>query len=225
MKSMSVFSLKVFGSPAFSAGSLFMYERVDALIGISAAIKASGLKVKGVPLQQLVKALTVGVLNGKKSVKEICEDIKANGTAKYIGKELEGASLKNFFRAIGKLGSKNSKKLYAAIITSFQEKTGIDFSQLNTDFSSSFMVGNKCSLAKHGFSRDHRPDKPQIKLGVVQCGKQSIPFHYDVCEGNMPDLTQFESVFLEVEKKIPKHSLFVFDKGVSDSKNKSMILT
>ncbi len=223
MKYMNVFSLKVFGSLAFSAGSLLMYEKVDALINISELIDASGIKVKGVKLHQLIKALVIGVLNGKKSVSQIFDDIKTNGTAKYIGTKLEGASLRNFFRAIEKLGTKKAKKLYETILDAFEKITGIDFSQINTDFSSSFFFGNKCKLAKLGFSRDHRPDKPQIKLGLVQCGKQLLPFHYSVDEGEIHDVKEFKPMFSSIEKRLPPHSLIVFDKGPNDKENKKAI--
>lgn len=223
MKSLVVSSLKVFDSPAFSAGAILIYERVDALIDISGLIKASGIKLKGVPLQQLVKALVTGVLNGKRSVKAIYEDIKANGAAKYIGGELDAASLRNLFRAIEKLGSRKGKKLFKAIVSSFKEEIGIDFSQTNIDFSSSFFTGSKCKLAKLGFSRDHRPDKPQIKLGLVQCGRQLIPFHYCVDEGSLHDMKEFATVFSAVEKKLPKGSLVVFDKGANSKENRELI--
>src|SRR4030042_1602564 len=223
MKSMNVFSLKSFDSPAFSAGSLFMYEKIDALLGITGLIEASGIKLKGVPLAQLIKAIVAGVLNGKRSVNAIYDDIQENGSAKYVGEELDSASKRNLFRAIEKLGSKKGKKLYEAIIDAFQEKLCVDFSQTNVDFSSSFFTGNKCLLAKHGYSRDHRPDKPQIKLGVVQCGEQLIPFHYNIDEGSLPDIKQFPTVFHGIENRLPKGSLIVFDKGANCEENRPLV--
>ena len=204
MKSMDVFSFKSFDSPAFSAGPLFMYEKVDALLDITGLIEASGLKLRGVPLAQLIKAIVAGVLNSKRSVNAIYEDINSNGAAKYIGKELDAASKRNLFRAIEKLGSRKAKKLFESIVDSFEKKIGVDFSQTNVDFSSSFFLGNKCKLAKHGYSRDHRPDKPQIKLGLVQCGKQLIPFNYCIDEGSLHDVKQFPSIFQAIKNKLPK---------------------
>lgn len=223
MKSMHVFSLKVFGSPAFSVGSLFMYEKVDLLLDITSLVEASGIKLKGVPLAQLVKAIVAGVLNGKRSVNAIYDDIHENGAAKYVGEQLDAASKRNLFRAIEKLGSKKGKKLYEAIVNAFQEKTGFDFSQTNLDFSSSFFFGNKCKLAKLGYSRDHRPDKPQIKLGLVQCGKQLIPFQYEVDEGNLPDVKQFQPIFKSIKDRLPKGSLIVFDKGANSNENLKLV--
>lgn len=223
MNSMNVFSLKVFGSPAFSAGGLFMYEQVDSLIDISRLIEDSGIKVKGVPLARLVKAIVTGILNGKKSVSQIYSDIKANGAARYIGKELDKASLRNLFRAIEKLGGEKGKALYESIVDTFKERFGIDFSQANVDFTASFFEGDKCKMAKRGHSKDHRPDRPQIKLGLVQCGKQLIPFHYDTGEGNVHDVQQFSIIFDSVKEKLSEGSLVVFDKGPNSKENRELI--
>ena len=223
MKSMDIFSFKSFDSPAFSAGPLFMYEKVDALLDITGLIEASGLKLRGVPLAQLIKAIAAGVLNGKRSLNAIYDDIKSNGAAKYVGRELDSASKRNLFRAVEKLGSSKAKKLFEAIVNAFREKTGFDFSQTNLDFSSSFFFGNKCKLAKLGYSKDHRPDKPQIKLGIVQCGKQLIPFHYQVDEGSLHDAKQFPSIFQAIKDKLPAGSLIVFDKGPSSNENLKLV--
>ncbi len=223
MKTMNVFSIKVFGSPAFSAGTLFIYEKVDSLLDITGLVEASGLKLRGVPLAQLVKAIVAGVLNGKRSVNAIYDDFQENGSAKYVGRELDSASKRNLFRAVEKLGSRKAKKLFESIVDAFQEKTGFDFSQTNIDFSSSFFFGTKCKLAKFGYSKDHRPDKPQIKLAVVQCGDQLIPFQYEVDEGSLHDVKQFPSIFKAIKDKLPKGSLIVFDKGPNSKENLKLV--
>jgi hypothetical protein len=39
------------------------------------------------------------------------------------------------------------------------------------DVSSSYLEGHCCDLAKHGYSRDHRPDRPQIVYGLL-CNRE-----------------------------------------------------
>ena len=39
------------------------------------------------------------------------------------------------------------------------------------DLSSSYFTGRKCSLAKRGYSRDHRSDLPQVNYGVITDGE------------------------------------------------------
>jgi hypothetical protein len=54
------------------------------------------------------------------------------------------------------------------------------------DVSSSYLEGRCCALAKHGYSRDHRPDKLQIVYGLL-CNREGCPVAIEVFEGNAAD--------------------------------------
>ena len=54
------------------------------------------------------------------------------------------------------------------------------------DVSSSYLEGRCCALAKHGYSRDHRPDKLQIVYGLL-CNREGCPVAIEVFEGNTAD--------------------------------------
>jgi hypothetical protein len=54
------------------------------------------------------------------------------------------------------------------------------------DVSSSYMEGRCCALARHGYSRDHRPDRPQIVYGLL-CAADGTPVAVEVFEGNTAD--------------------------------------
>lgn len=54
------------------------------------------------------------------------------------------------------------------------------------DVSSSYMEGRCCALAKPGYSRDHRPDRPQIVYGLL-CASDGTPVAVEVFEGNTSD--------------------------------------
>jgi len=64
------------------------------------------------------------------------------------------------------------------------------------DVSSSYLEGRCCELAKHGYSRDHRPDRPQIVYGLL-CNRDGCPVAIEVFEGNTADPTTLSS---QVEK-------------------------
>jgi hypothetical protein len=55
----------------------------------------------------------------------------------------------------------------------------IDGTLVLYDVSSSYMEGRCCALAKPGYSRDHRPDRPQIVYGLL-CGPDSTPVAVEV---------------------------------------------
>ena len=54
------------------------------------------------------------------------------------------------------------------------------------DVSSSYLEGERCELAQRGYSRDHRPDRPQIVYGLL-CSQQGCPVAVEVFEGNVAD--------------------------------------
>jgi len=54
------------------------------------------------------------------------------------------------------------------------------------DVSSSYMEGRKCPLARFGYSRDHRRDRPQIVYGLL-CTRAGLPVAVEVFEGNTAD--------------------------------------
>ncbi len=54
------------------------------------------------------------------------------------------------------------------------------------DVSSSYLEGRCCELAQHGYSRDHRSDRPQIVYGLL-CDHDGCPVAVEVFEGNIAD--------------------------------------
>jgi hypothetical protein len=54
------------------------------------------------------------------------------------------------------------------------------------DVSSSYLEGRCCELAQHGYSRDHRSDRPQIVYGLL-CSREGCPVAIEVFEGNTAD--------------------------------------
>lgn len=54
------------------------------------------------------------------------------------------------------------------------------------DVSSADLEGRCCALAKHGYSRDPRPERPQIVYGLL-CNGAGCPVAIEVFEGNTAD--------------------------------------
>jgi hypothetical protein len=54
------------------------------------------------------------------------------------------------------------------------------------DVSSSYLEGCKCELARFGYSRDRRPDRPQIVYGLL-CEREGRPLAIEVFDGDTAD--------------------------------------
>ena len=86
------------------------------------------------------------------------------------------------------------------------------------DVSSSFYTGKKSSLVRHGYSRDHRRDRPQIVYGLL-CDPEGRPIAVAVFPGNTADPKAFTSIVAEVRKRFGITNLvFVGDRGMITTK-------
>jgi hypothetical protein len=54
------------------------------------------------------------------------------------------------------------------------------------DVTSVYLEGRCCELAQHGYSRDHRGDRPQLVIGLL-CAADGCPVAIEVFEGNTAD--------------------------------------
>ena len=101
---------------------------------------------------------------------------------------------------------------------------GLDLSLLYEDASSSYFEGEKCALAGKGYSRDHRPDRPQVNydVGVLPGG---FPARLGVYAGQVPDNRVIDQVSDEWAAQHPgEHTVLVLDRGMSLLRNRVRII-
>src|SRR5712691_3330802 len=94
------------------------------------------------------------------------------------------------------LGKVAAKEVYAALDWLGSEQPFIEArlarrhlkngALLLYDVTSTYLEGRCCELAQHGYSRDHRGDRPQIVIGLM-CTADGCPVAVEVFEGNTAD--------------------------------------
>jgi len=94
------------------------------------------------------------------------------------------------------LGRVAAKEVYAALDWLGREQPFIEArlarrhlkngALLLYDVTSTYLEGRCCELAQHGYSRDHRGDRPQIVIGLM-CAADGCPVAVEVFEGNTAD--------------------------------------
>ena len=85
------------------------------------------------------------------------------------------------------------------------------------DVSSSYLEGRCCPLARHGYSRDHRGDRPQIVYGLL-CSSDGCPVAIEVFEGNTADpMTLAEQVEKLKARFALERVVMVGDRGMITS--------
>ncbi len=68
------------------------------------------------------------------------------------------------------------------------------------DVSSSYLEGRKCPLARFGYSRDHRADRPQIVYGLL-CTRDGLPVAVEVFDGATADPTTLSRQILKLKAR------------------------
>lgn len=77
--------------------------------------------------------------------------------------------------------------------------------------------------AARGYSRDHRPDCPQVILALVVTA-EGFPLTYELFDGNTHDSTTLQTMIQAVERKHGKMGrVWVFDRGVVSEANLQML--
>jgi hypothetical protein len=63
-----------------------------------------------------------------------------------------------------------------------------DVSLVFYDVTSACFEGTQCGKAKHGYSREHRPDLLQIEIGLM-VDSEGMPIGHEVFDGNVKDVS------------------------------------
>jgi Transposase DDE domain len=111
-------------------------------------------------------------------------------------RQLSEATAAHSLGAVLGLGEVDEDELYAALDLLERSQSAVEkvLAQRHLkdgvlvlyDVTSSYLEGRRCELAHFGYSRDHRPDRPQIVFGLL-CTPEGCPVAVEVFEGNLGD--------------------------------------
>lgn len=103
----------------------------------------------------------------------------------------------------------------------YGELFGATFDFLFYDITSTYFEGtaNGNPQAKRGYSRDSRPDCPQVCIGLVAT-KEGLPIAFEIFDGNRSDVTTPKEMVAVMETKYGKaNRVWVMDRGMVSEKN------
>ena len=182
----------------------------------------SKFKQRGVPLKGLVEALISYKLSENLSLTRGSDWINRSDVLYEFG--LKSFEQKTLYRAIETIGEN-----YQEVILDLQDvlfsQYDFNHTDINMDWSSLILWGDKANLARYGYSRDHRPDKKQITFGVTELRNPiNIPIGLTIAKGNVNDQTHFQTTFEQVKDKLQIGSKVIFDKGANSKENLNSII-
>lgn len=103
----------------------------------------------------------------------------------------------------------------------YGELFGETFDFLFYDITSTYFEGMALGnpQAKRGYSRDSRPDCPQVCIGLVT-SREGLPLAFEIFDGNRADVTTTEEMVLAMERKYGKAKrIWVMDRGMVSEEN------
>lgn len=92
------------------------------------------------------------------------------------------------------------------------------------DLSSTYFEGEgPKGLARYGYSRDHRDDRPQVLLAVAT-DSEGIPIHVEVLRGNRADSSTLPGLLVGLRRRLGiEKAVFVFGGGIRSFFNLEML--
>jgi transposase len=101
----------------------------------------------------------------------------------------------------------------------------ISYDILLYDVTSTYFEGQLSGnpQAKHGYSRDSRPDCKQVCIGLVVT-KEGIPLGYELFEGNRHDSKTVETIIEKMESLYGKSDrIWIMDRGMASAENLELL--
>ncbi|MCM1986348.1 IS1634 family transposase [Methanococcoides seepicolus] len=178
-------------------------------------------KQRGIDINKLLKALVSYKLTDNFSIKKAHEWINREEVLELF--DLDTFSERTLYRVLENIGS-NREEIISDIQDNLFKRYDFEHTNINMDWTSVVLHGDKASLGKYGYSRDHRPDKKQITIGISELADPiNLPIGITVEKGNLNDQTHFKKTYHQVNKRLRKGSLVVFDKGANSIENTGLI--
>ena len=166
-----------------------------------------------------INSLIQGLLSYK-----LTENLSISKASKWInrGEVLETFNLENFeertlFRTLETIGN-NREEIISDIQDRLFQTHNFEHTDINLDWTSLVLYGDKSKLGKYGYSRDHRLDKKQITVGISELVSPiNIPIGITVKKGNLNDMKYFADTYQQINDWFKLGSLIIFDKEVNSN--------
>ncbi|HSD59676.1 MAG TPA: IS1634 family transposase, partial [Burkholderiales bacterium] len=107
------------------------------------------------------------------------------------------------------------------LVKRFGELFDLDYELLLYDVTSTYFEGQCAdpSLARRGYSRDHRPDCVQVNIALVVT-REGMPLGYEIFPGNTADVSTVEEIVSAMERRFGRaNRVWVMDRGMVSAEN------
>jgi len=181
----------------------------------------SQFKKRGIDLHHLIEALLTYRLTENESICRGSDWINRPHVLQEF--DLRKFEERTLFRAL-EIAGENHEEIIFLLQKNLFSQYEFPHTDINMDWTSFVLWGTKAELGRYGYSRDHRPDKKQITVGISQLrAPMKIPIGLTVRAGNLNDQKHFKSTFEQVCPVLRDGSMIVFDKGSQSKDNIDLV--
>ena len=197
-------------------GNIIFWQKLWDELGLSKIIKRHvKLKDKRIKLE-VDKYVQMMVIN------RCIDPLSKLGLSRWVKrtcyKEMQGYQdldfdVTYFYRSMDHL-LKIKDNLELTIFEKLKDLFSINVKLTFYDITSSFFYTDNCEIGENGYSRDNRPEREQIVIGVVS-SYEGYPIKHYVFEGNRKDETTVKEVVKQLRSEYHiEDTTFVGDRGM-----------
>ena len=169
---------------------------------------------------EVVASLVIGRLCEPSSELHVAERwYRTTALEDLLGVSVEEIYDERLYRALDRL-LPYKEALEKHLVQRLGELFELDYDLLLYDVTSTYFEGlADPTIAKRGYSRDHRPDCVQINIALV-VSREGMPLGYEIFAGNTTDVTTVQQMVESMEERFGKVSrVWVMDRGMVSAAN------
>lgn len=169
---------------------------------------------------EVIAILVIGRLCEPSSELHVAERwYRTTALEDLLGVSTEDIYDERLYRALDRL-LPHKEALEKHLVQRLGELFNLDYDLLLYDVTSTYFEGiADPAIAKHGYSRDHRPDCVQVNIALV-VSREGMPLGYEIFAGNTTDVTTVQQIVQSMEERFGKvNRVWVMDRGMVSAEN------
>jgi len=128
------------------------------------------------------------------------------------------------YRGLAILGE-NRHLILRHLLHTLKDQYDVGLDMVFMDWSTVYFEAKPSDYIKYGYSRDHRPDRPQVTIGLAQDQHSQLPVGLSIQPGNINDQTHFKTTYQQIKPGLRTGSVLVFDAGATGISNLDLLVS
>jgi transposase len=128
------------------------------------------------------------------------------------------------YRGLAILGE-NKHLILSHLLHVLKEEHDVGLDMVFMDWTTVYFEAKPTDYIKYGYSRDHRPDRPQVTIGLAQDQHSQLLIGLSIQPGNINDQTHFKTTYHQIKPELRTGSTLIFDAGATGNPNLDLLVT